>query len=160
MAQRMGFMTVLHQENKRQTWFAGNLVNCSDSWWNVCYTRFVSNTIFIAAIFFKAKPAILICSQFRKMWMVGYGREFFSWLHSWIDAPILPQGKTLIQWSEHPYLGSIFLVLCCALMRQIACERINTESTRKLSNFNFQWTKTLYQNNLKNIVFLFTFFKG
>ena len=35
-----------------------------------------------------------------------------------------------------------------------------TESTRKLSSFNFQWTKTLYQNNLKNIAFFFTFFKG
>ena len=34
------------------------------------------------------------------------------------------------------------------------------ESTRKLNNFNFQWTKTLYQNNLKNIAFFFTFFKG
>ena len=27
------------------------------------------------------------------------------------------------------------------------------ESTRKLSNFNFQQTKTLYQNNLNNIAF-------
>ena len=27
--------------------------------------------------------------------------------------------------------------------------RNKTESTRKSSNFNFQWTKTLYQNNLK-----------
>jgi len=36
----------------------------------------------------------------------------------------------------------------------------NTESIRKLSNFNFQWTKTLYQNNLNNITFFFTFFKG
>ena len=25
------------------------------------------------------------------------------------------------------------------------------ESIRKLSNFNFQWTKTSYQNNLNNI---------
>ena len=32
---------------------------------------------------------------------------------------------------------------------------IKTESTRKLSNFNFQWTKTLYQNSLKNIAFFF-----
>ena len=37
------------------------------------------------------------------------------------------------------------------------CDKIKTESTRKLSNFNFQWTKALYQNNLKNIVFFFTF---
>ena len=28
---------------------------------------------------------------------------------------------------------------------------IKTESTRSLSNFNFQWTKSLYQNNLKNL---------
>ena len=34
------------------------------------------------------------------------------------------------------------------------------ESIRKLSNFNFQWTKTLYRNNLYNITFFFTFFKG
>ena len=32
-----------------------------------------------------------------------------------------------------------------------------TESIRKLSNFNFQWTKTLYQNNLKNIAFFLHF---
>ena len=34
---------------------------------------------------------------------------------------------------------------------------IKTESTRKLSNFNFQWTKTLYQNNLKWFPFFFYF---
>ena len=36
--------------------------------------------------------------------------------------------------------------------------RVKTESTRKLSNCNFQWTRTLYQNNLKNIAIFFTFF--
>ena len=35
-----------------------------------------------------------------------------------------------------------------------------TESTRKLSNFDFHWTKILYQNNLKHIAFFLTFFKG
>ena len=35
-----------------------------------------------------------------------------------------------------------------------------TDSIRKLSNFNFQWGKALYQHNLKNIAFFFTFFKG
>ena len=34
--------------------------------------------------------------------------------------------------------------------------KIKTESIRKLSN---QWTKTLYQNNLKFIAFFFTLFK-
>ena len=35
--------------------------------------------------------------------------------------------------------------------------KIKTESIRKLSN---QWTKTLYQNNLKYIAFFFTLFKS
>ena len=38
-------------------------------------------------------------------------------------------------------------------------EDIKTESTRKLSIFNFQRTKTLYQNNLKNIASLFQQFQ-
>ena len=37
---------------------------------------------------------------------------------------------------------------------------IKTESIKKLSNFYFQWTKTLYQNNLNHIAFFFTFLKG
>ena len=38
---------------------------------------------------------------------------------------------------------------------------ISTESTRKLTNFYFQWTKTLYQNNLKNnYCILFFIFHG
>ena len=37
--------------------------------------------------------------------------------------------------------------------------KIKTESTRKLSNFNFQWTKTLYQNNLKKIALFFYIFQ-
>ena len=32
-----------------------------------------------------------------------------------------------------------------------------TESIRKLSYFNFQWTKTLYQNDLNNIAFFLHF---
>ena len=36
---------------------------------------------------------------------------------------------------------------------------IKTETTRKLSNFNFQWTKTLYQNILSHIAFFRTLFK-
>ena len=45
-------------------------------------------------------------------------------------------------------------------MLNLIWEEINTESIRKLSYFNFLWSKTLYQNNLKNSAFLFTFFKG
>ena len=36
---------------------------------------------------------------------------------------------------------------------------IKKKSIRKLRNFNFQSTKTLYQNNF-NLVFFFTLFKG
>jgi len=42
----------------------------------------------------------------------------------------------------------------------LAFYKIETGSTKKLGNINFQWTKTLYQNNLKNIALFFTFFKG
>ena len=35
-----------------------------------------------------------------------------------------------------------------------------TESIRKLSNFNSQWTKPLYQNILSHIIFFFTLLKG
>ena len=34
---------------------------------------------------------------------------------------------------------------------------IKTESIGKLSNFNFQWTKTLYQNILSHIAFFLHF---
>ena len=34
---------------------------------------------------------------------------------------------------------------------------IKTESIRKLSNFNFHWTKTLYQNNFNNTASFFTY---
>ena len=33
-------------------------------------------------------------------------------------------------------------------------------SIRKLSNYNFHWTKTLCQNNFNHIAFLFTLFEG
>ena len=36
---------------------------------------------------------------------------------------------------------------------------IKTETTRKLSNFSFHWTKTLYQNILSHIAFFRTLFK-
>ena len=39
------------------------------------------------------------------------------------------------------------------------CEGLKVSSL-STGNFNFQWTKTLYHNNLKNIAFFFTFFKG
>ena len=37
---------------------------------------------------------------------------------------------------------------------------IKTESIRKLRNFNFQWTKTLHQNNFNYLASFFTLFEG
>ena len=45
-------------------------------------------------------------------------------------------------------------------MLNLIWEEIYTESVRKLSKLNFLWTKTLFQNNLINSAFFFTFFKG
>ena len=36
-------------------------------------------------------------------------------------------------------------------------QQLKTESTWTLSNFDFQWTKILYQNNLKHIAFFLHF---
>ena len=48
-----------------------------------------------------------------------------------------------------------------AIMKMLVySSSVKTESTRKLINVNFQLTNTLYQNNLRNIAFFFTFFKG
>ena len=52
---------------------------------------------------------------------------------------------------------SFSLYFSCSIF-QIQCGRDNqskleTESNRKLSNFNFECTKTLYRNNLKHIAF-------
>ena len=38
--------------------------------------------------------------------------------------------------------------------------KVMTESIWKLSNFDFQWTKTLYQKNFKHIAYFFTLFEG
>ena len=38
--------------------------------------------------------------------------------------------------------------------------QLETESLKKLSNFYFQWTKALCQNNLNHIAFFFTLFEG
>ena len=46
------------------------------------------------------------------------------------------------------------------IIHKVKTKEIKTESIRKLSNINFQWTKTFYQNNLKHVAVFFTFFKG
>ena len=76
-----------------------------------------------------------------------------------------PRAATLVAIStgHRPFLKSVNAssLSCCRRSLKInentvqlfSFLEIKTESIRKLSNFNFQWTKNLYQNN-------FTFFKG
>ena len=44
-------------------------------------------------------------------------------------------------------------------LNQLSVKRFKTESTSKLSNFSFQWAKTLYQNNVKHIAFFSHFLR-
>ena len=46
------------------------------------------------------------------------------------------------------------------MLHEIKALEIKTASIWKLSNFNFQWTKTLYQNNLNSTPILFYIFQG
>ena len=49
----------------------------------------------------------------------------------------------------------------CSVNKTTFYKVFKMESTRKLSNINFQWTKIFYQNNIETIIaFFFTFFKG
>ena len=81
----------------------------------------------------------------------------FRWDHvfnAWIpkdqsiDWKVEKKGLNFVIW---------FVVVESTFM---SLQSLEMESVRKLSNFNFQWTKTLYQNNLKHIACFFTFFKG
>ena len=72
---------------------------------------------------------------------------------------LVPKEKNNTFHSLFPYYWGVIT----ALLQQIpleTCWEIKTESTRKLSTFNSQWTKTLYQNNLKNIATFFYIFQG
>ena len=65
--------------------------------------------------------------------------------------------------SEIKIAGRIILNVWRLMRHEVGPERetkIKTDSIRKLSNFNFQWTKIFYQNSLKHIAFFFTVFKG
>ena len=88
-----------------------------------------------------------------------------SWKKKIVKRSIFP--NILVQFCYwRLYLG-IETISCRRLLRMArmdmdSClkkmgQRFKTESMSKLSNLNFQWTKTLYQNNLNNIAFFFTF---
>ena len=73
----------------------------------------------------------------------------FKWGFIKVDVRFVPSFQlTMI---VNPMCNHKFLLLCKDFKR---------ESIRKLHNFNSQCTKTLYQNNLKNIAFFFYIFEG
>ena len=81
---------------------------------------------------------------------------FLTVTESWSTCNAYQQ-PLLTCWSVVQYC---FLISFCLYNRLFYSFDLKTESTRKLNNFDFQWTKTLYQNNLKHIAFFFTFSKG
>ena len=80
-----------------------------------------------------------------------------------LSKSLLNMDTRIIQTLWHVPLVSIFTGFHCILYAFKAASRVNVirmESIRKLISFNFQWTKTLYQNNFKHIAVFFTFFNG
>ena len=69
---------------------------------------------------------------------------FLSCVHTWIQPTVL-----------------IINIIVIFIISLTTLKHVKKElSIRKLSNFNFQRTKTLYQNKLNSIAFFFTLFKG
>ena len=84
-----------------------------------------------------------------------------SWAKERINKK-LPECEPRSHWKKASALITAppLLDFCMCTHVIIRCEHFKTESITKLSNLNFQWAKTLYQNNLNNVAFFFTFFKG
>ena len=98
----------------------------------------------------KNHPECYICySKFRIAWEFEISLVVFIPNIITNHAITYTNSRRFLQPGQEPH---------CTRQLHITC--IKTESNRKLSNFNFHWTKTLYQNNLNNIAFFFTFFKG
>ena len=96
-------------------------------------------------------------------WVIRYGLIFWGVGVPFTTANPLTHGQIELFWNDlnnfmvkQGTMNSLVWVGLCGS----AWKKIKTEPIRKLSNFNFQWTKTLYQNNLNNTAFFFTFFKG
>ena len=100
---------------------------------------------------------------FKQLVALSY-ETHLSWHITDVYANFCGSKTILVRQSDFP-LDEILEVLHSLeynvmILRTKPVYHFKTESIRKLSNFNFQWAKTLYQNNLKNIAFFFTFFKG
>ena len=72
-----------------------------------------------------------------------------AWLYSKCFLPTL---------SQSAFSQNRFLKVRSTTGRPISVWEFKTESIRKLRNYNFQSTKTLYRNNLKHIAFFFLHF--
>ena len=102
--------------------------------------RFLSGMVF--SIYEVVQMACQSCSWFVYGWGIN---KKTTWLAR--KKPLLP-GYRIVRESIS---GNANIVL----------NYFKTESIRKLSNFNFQWTKTLYQNKIQIISHSFLhFFKG
>ena len=82
----------------------------------------------------------------------------FRWdhvLNAWI-----PKDQSIDWKVEKKGLNFVIWFVVVESNIYVTPKSLKTESVRKLSNFNFQQTKTLYQSNLKHITRFFTFLQG
>ena len=70
-------------------------------------------------------------------------------IHRICESQQLPDSNQLLNFVFYMYLLIVFKVRSreVLLLFLVPLIELKTESTRTVSNFNFQWTKTLYQNN-------------
>ena len=103
-------------------------------------------------------------------WVIRYGLIFWTLGVPITTANPLTLGQIELFWNDLNNFvekkGTMNSLVCVGyslwqvfLSNGPAWKKMKTEPIRKLSNFNFQWTKTLYQSNLNNTAFK-AFFKG
>ena len=103
-------------------------------------------------------------------WVIRYGLIFWALGVPITTANPLTLGQIELFWNALNNFvekkGTMNSLVCVGyslwqvfLSNGSAWKKMKTEPIRKLSNFNFQWTKTLYQSNSNNTAFK-AFFKG
>ena len=83
--------------------------------------------------------------------------QFYHWLHFFLLF-LGTFEKQENKFKPGKKIESQVTTNTCTRLYCYKSQRLKTESISKLSNINFQWTKTLYQNNLNNIAFFFLHF--
>ena len=94
---------------------------------------------------------LFICYPLKCTWIARHLKETVLWIniHGAMGKQNIQAKKVYWPWMS---LFSVKFLLNSA-SAVVVKRTIKTESIRKLSNFNSQWTKPLYQNILSHIIF-------